>query len=290
MTDPSRRALLAAAPGLALMAAGCPKVDTGKVGKALKQFLPTVRFDKVLLDGINWKKADLRFRFMVDNPAPLKVGLASFSYALALEGINLFEGDNPDGVKLKPEGSAPLVFPFTMRWKALGDLLQKTRGRDELGFVLNGDLGFNTPVGVAPLPYRAAGNVPALRKPKFGLQGIKLLDFKPLQNLARIGIDIDVENLGGSVFSFSGFDYGLSFGGNRVAGGVVERLGQVGADTKERLRLPVDLSLLGVGATVVDALANKSNLATKLNAQLKVGTPFGDIPLSIDETGRLQIS
>jgi hypothetical protein len=290
MFDPSRRSLLSAAPGLALLAAGCPAVDPKKVGKALKQFLPTVRFDKVELGDINWKKADLRFQFLVDNPAPLKVGLASFRYALALEGVPLFEGDNPDGVTLKPEGTAPLVFPFTMKWDALGELLDKTRGRDELGFVLDGDLGFNTPVGVAPLPYRAAGNVPALRKPNFNLQGIKVLDFKPLQNLARIGIDIDVTNLGGSIFSFSGFDYGLSFGGNRVAGGVVERLGQVGADATERLRLPVDLSLLGVGATVIDAISKKSNLATKLDAQLKVGTPFGDIPLSIDETGRLQIS
>ena len=292
MSQPNRRQLLAAAPGLVLFAAGCPKGSggLGQVGKALKQFLPKVRFDRVKLRNINFKKADLTFLFQVDNPAPLKVALSSFSYALSLEGSALFEGDNANGVTLKPEATAPLRFPMTLKWADLSQLLKDTKGKDKLGFGLSGHMGFNTPVGEARLPYDAAGEVPALRRPRFALQDIKLTEFKPMENRARVAINLGVTNLGGSAFSFKGFDYKLKLGGNRVASGVMDILGDVAANSTQRLSLPVDLSLTGVGAGILDAFANKGKVNAQLGAGLMVGTPFGDVPLSIDKTGRVAIS
>lgn len=289
MSQPTRRHLLAAAPGLALLAAGCPKVPGG-VGEALQQFLPKVRFDRVKLRDIDFKKADLTFLFKVDNPAPLKVALSSFSYALALEGSPLFEGANPNGVTLKPEAEAPLKFPMTLNWADLAQLLEATKGKDQLGFGLSGHMGFNTPVGEAKLPYDAGGEIPALRRPRFAFQDIELTEFKPMENRARVGIHLGVTNLGGSVFSFKGFDYKLKLGGNNVASGVLDMLGDVAANSTQRLTLPVDLSLTGVGASILDAFANKGKVNAQLGAGLKVGTPFGDVPLSIDETGRVNIS
>jgi LEA14-like dessication related protein len=287
-SDPSRRHLLAATPGLALFAAGCPKVPDG-VGKAVKKFLPTVKFDRVKLRDIDFDKVDLTFLFNVNNPAPLKVALSSLSYALALEGTQLFEGNKPDGVTLKAAAEAPLKFPMTLRWAELVELFQKIKGRDELDFGLSGKLGFNTPVGEAKLPYDAAGTIPALHRPKFALKGIKLKEFKPLQNRARIAINLGVTNHGGSAFQFKGFDYKLKFGGNQVAKGIVASLGEVAADTTSRLTLPIDLSLTDVGATIIDAFAKKGKLQTQMAAGLLVGTPFGDIPLQIDESGKLDI-
>ena len=292
MSLSTRRQLLTAAPGLALFALGCPRLgskDLEKLGDALKKFLPRVRFDTVKLRDIDFEKADLTFRFQVENPAPLKVALASFSYALSLEDTRLFEGRNPDGVTLKPEASAPLRFPMTLRWAELAQLLEKTRGRDELGFALSGHMGFDTPAGQARLPYDASGTVPALRRPGFALQDIELQEFRPRENRARVAINLGVTNLGGSVFSFQRFDYRLRLGGHDVASGMVGRLGEVAADATQRLTLPVDVSLTGVGASVIDAIASKGRLDTRLEAGLDVGTPFGEVPLRIDESRRLQL-
>jgi LEA14-like dessication related protein len=285
---PSRRHLLASTPGLVLLAAGCPKVPAG-IGKAIKKYLPTVAFNNVKLHHIDFDKVDLSFLFDVNNPAPLKVALSSLSYALALEGTQLFQGDKADGVTLKPEAAAPLNFPMTLRWADLIELFKKIKGRDELDFGLSGHLGFNTPVGEARLPYDAAGAIPALHRPTFALQGIELKEFKPLDNRARIAINLGVTNHGGSVFSFKGFDYKLKLGGNSVASGIVDALGEVKADSTDRLTLPIDLSLTDVGGAIIDAFAKKGRLQTQVSAGLEVGTPFGDIPLSIDESGKLDI-
>jgi LEA14-like dessication related protein len=286
--DPQRRLILAALPGLALMAAGCPK--SGELSKAARKFLPVVRFNKVNLRDINFEKVDLDFLFDVENPAPLKVALSSFQYALALEGQPLFDGKDPDGLKLEAAATTTMPFPFTMRWSDLAELLKATQGKDELGFGLTGALGFNTPVGELELPYKAEGKVPALRRPRFKLEKLRLESFEPLKDKARLAIDMQVSNRGGSTFTFKGFDYKLNLAGNKVADGLVQALGEVGADSQGTLTLPVDLSLSNLGAAVVEAFAGKGKLKARVAAGLKVGTPWGDLPLEIDESEELNIS
>ena len=160
---------------------------------------------------------------------------------------------------------------MTIRWADLAQLLQTTHGRDELGFALSGHMGFQTPAGEARLPYDAGGTVPALRRPRFTLQDIKVEEFRPRENRARVGINLGVTNFGGSTFSFQRFDYRLRFGGNDVASGMVDRLGEVAAEATGRLTLPVDVSLTGVGTSIIDAISRKGRLDARLEAGLEVG-------------------
>jgi len=287
---PTRRALLAASPALALFAAGCPKMTPAQIKAAAKKFLPKVSFDRVKVRDIDFERANLTFLFKVDNPAPLRVALSSFSYALDLEGARAFDGRNPNGVALEPKGSAPLKFPFTLRWKDLTELLKATRGKDRLAFGLAGHMGFDTPVGEAKLPYDAAGDVPALRRPNVRLAGLRVKRLDLPGNRATLGVQMDATNLGGERISFKGFDYDVRLAGERVANGVVERLGDIAGDGTERLELPIDLTLTSLGSGLLTAIKNRGDVQAELGANLKVATPFGDVPLSIDESGRLRVS
>ena len=286
--DPARRLLLAGLPGLALAAAGCPKVPKG-AGKKLKKFLPSVRFDTVKVRQINFDKADLDFVFRVDNPLPLKVGLASLTYALDLEGVDFLSGRDPDGVQLRPEASSPLPIPLTLRWKKALELLEATRGKDRLGFGLSGDLGFSTPAGVAKLPYSAGGTVPALRRPRFRFKGLRLRDLQLAQDRARLALDLGVTNLGGSKIGLHDFSYRFRLGEQRVARGDTGTLASVEADSEQDVALPIDIQLSSLGASVIEALSSRGRVQAGLAADLQVDTPFGRVPLSIDESGRLDV-
>jgi len=288
MTVPTRRFLLAGLPGLALTVAGCPKLPNG-AGKKLKKFLPTVRFDTVNVRSIDFDKADLDFVFQVDNPLPLKVGLASLTYALSLEGVDFLSGKDPDGVKLRAEASSPLPLPLTLRWKKAAELLAATRGKDDLGFGLEGNLGFNTPAGVATLPYRAGGTVPALRRPTFRFAGLRLKDLQLAQDRARLALDLGVTNLGGATIGLHDFKYRFRLGDNNVARGNTGELASVGGDTEKTVALPIDITLSKLGKSVLDALTSRGKIQTGLAADLTVSTPFGKVPLSIDESGKLQV-
>jgi LEA14-like dessication related protein len=288
--DPHRRSLLAAAPGLLLLAAGCPKSgDLQAIGKKLKKFLPSVRFDSVDLKGIDFEAADLHFLFRVDNPAPLKVALSRFSYALDLEGTRFLDGNNPEGLTLEPVASSVLRLPLTLRWKALKDTLDATRGKDQLGFQLGGEMGFRTPAGELPLPYRASGTVPAARRPRFRLDGLRLRDFDLGADRARLELGLLARNLGGSAIGLNAFAYRLQLNQNRVADGRVDTLASVPADTEQRVALPIDLRLSSLGASLLDTLRSRGRVPVRLAADLGVRTPWGELPLSIEEEGSFDL-
>ncbi len=288
MTAPSRRLVLAGLPGVALALAGCPKIPQG-TAKKLKKYLPSVRFDRVKLRSIDFDKADLDFVFQVDNPLPLKVGLASLTYKLALEEVDVLSGRDPDGVQLKAQGSSALPLPLTLRWKKAAELLAATKGKDELGFGLSGKLGFDTPAGVATLPYQAGGTVPALRRPKFRFQGLRLKDLQLAQDRARLALDLGVTNLGGETIGLHDFAYRFKINDKRVAKGATGTLASVAGDTEKTVALPLDITLSNLGAGVIDALRSRGRIDAGLAAELQVATPFGRIPLAISESGRLSV-
>ncbi len=282
----NRRLLLAAVPGLFCTTAGCPKAP--KPGQ-LKKYLPSVAFDTVDVKHIDFDKADLNFIFQVDNPLPLKVGLASLTYKLSLEAVEFLTGRDPDGFQLRPEAKSPLSIPLTLRWQKAVELLQATRGKDQLGFGLAGDLGFQSPIGPLELPYRASGNVPALRRPTFDLKGIRLRDVRLAEDVARVALDIGIRNHGGSVIGIRKFQYRLKLADQRVAQGETPDLGAAVAGEETAVALPIDIRLSSLAAGVVETITQRGNIHAGLAADLEVGTPFGNIPLAIDESGRLAI-
>ena len=82
--------------------------------------------------------------------------------------------------------------------------------------------------------------------------------------------------------------YGLDLGGRRVIDGDLAEL-SVPAGTTELRTVPVQLNLLQLGATVVNAVTQKKPVDVRLNAGLNVDTPLGLIPLDVDETVNLRI-
>ena len=61
----------------------------------LEPFLPKVKFDTLSVRNISFQEANVDFVFSIENPNPVNVKLASFSYALGFEEIPLLSGEVP---------------------------------------------------------------------------------------------------------------------------------------------------------------------------------------------------
>jgi LEA14-like dessication related protein len=254
--------------------------------EALSDFTPKVHFDRLDVNEIDFQHADVDFVFQVDNPNPIDVALADFSYALALEEVPFLEGTNDQGFRLEANGASELGLPLDVVFAEVFDTIDATRGKDLVDFRLAGDLGFDTPAGKVDLPYREEGDFPALRTPTFRFQALRV----PKVNLttAEVEVDIGVDNPQGTTLFFDRFDYGLSLGGIDVADGFVSTFAVEGAE-EGTLTLPISVNLLSVGEVVLDAL-DGDRIDLGLNATMDVDTPFGIVPLAIDETGKLRVS
>jgi LEA14-like dessication related protein len=254
----------------------------------LSQFLPTVSFDGLEIRELTFEQADVDFVFQVDNPNPVRMSLASFDYALELEAVPFLEGDNPDGFTLEPSAGSPLVLPVTLGYADIWNTIQATRGEDVVDFLLSGAMGFDTPAGHVDLPYSEDGDFPALRTPKFSFSDVRVPSFDLLAGTAEVEVDLGVDNELESTLFFENFRYDLTFDDAPVASGLLGSF-DVGGATAGTVTLPITVNLLSVGVGVVDAIVSGGTIDLGLDAAMDVDTPFGIVPLSIDETGAVDL-
>lgn len=286
-----KRLLLTSVLGLSLTGvafAACSNLGT--LGDALEPYTPKLHFKELSLQGIDFQHVDVDFVFQIDNPNPLNVKLATFSYALGFEGVEFLKGVNDDGVALKARGTSELALPVSVRFEDLFKLVGATSGKDEIAFSLAGDFGFNTPLGVARVPYREEGRFPVIHAPDVSLEGLRMGKLDLLGQSATLNLDVGLTNArGGSALTFDAFDYKVELGATQVAAGLVDSIAAAPPDGKQVVTIPINLNLRSLGAAIVAAVTKKSSLDVALGATVKVGTPFGQVPLSIDERGDLAI-
>ncbi len=263
----------------------------GGLGELLSPYAPKIRFEKLDLRGITFQDIDVDFVFAIDNPNPLNVKLDTFSYALGLAGTNLVKGTNTDGIALKSKGTSKMALPLSLKFTDIFKTAKALGGKDEIPFQLSGDFGFNTPAGMAKIPFNEKGNFPVVKPPKVSMKGVRMGKVNLLQQKASMNIDLGFKNeLGGAPISLSGLDYNVKMGGKNIADGLLATLPQVAAGTEQTVTLPINLDLGKVGSNIVSAITKGSAMDIGLGATVQVGTPFGAIPLSIDENGNFRLN
>ncbi len=263
-----------------------PLVLLGTGCEVLGDYMPTVAFERLDVRSVDWQGADADFVFKVSNPNPVEVKLARFDYRLSFADVEWLLGDDPDGLVLGAEGGSELALPVAIEFQSLYELVQATRGLDTIPFGLEGSFGFNTPAGMVDLPYDADGDFPALRTPKFSFKKLRVTELDWTE--ATVGLDLNVDNEHESNLVFENFGYTLKLAGSSVGTGLIPMLGAVEGAETGTLTVPLTIDFLSTGTAIYDALSGNS-VSVGLSASTDVQTPFGPVPLTVDETGRVNI-
>jgi LEA14-like dessication related protein len=268
--------------------AGLLLLTWGAGCEQLEPYEPKVSFDRFDVKDIDFQRIDTDFVFNVDNPDPIDISLSSFSYDLGFEGIDLFNGSDEDGMTLDAVGTSELRLPVGFEWQAAWDTVQATKGEDFVSFFLNGDFGFNTPIGEAKIPYDEDGQFPAVRTPKLTFKKLRVAGID-WTGTAAVKLDFDVENEHASTLIFNNLDYDVALGGQHVGHGLIPQFGSVEGATTKTMTIPIDVNIIDVGSQVWQVLSGNGNLNVGLKATTDVDTPFGVLPLSIDQNGDVNV-
>jgi LEA14-like dessication related protein len=256
---------------------GCSEVEP---------YLPKVTFDRLDVRTVSFEDIGTDFVFRVDNPNPIGVDLAEFSYALDLEAVEFLTGDQEGGMSLEPRGSSELTLPVDLVFAQVFETIQATRGEDVVDFGLEGHFGFNSPLGPVRLPYAEEGGFPALRTPRFApvalrVDGVDLFG-------ADLALDFDVDNDHASTLFFESLDATISLGGEPLLSGLLDDFDVAGATTG-RLTVPLRVDFLSAGLTLLDAVLYGGKVDVGFQAGMDVDTPFGVVPLTVDEQALLDL-
>jgi len=263
---------------------------TKQLGDLLAPYTPKLHFERVAVDKIDFTSISADFVFAVQNPNPISVKLDQFGYSLGLEGVEFLKGRNTDGIQLKSKGDTELSIPVSLAFADIFKLVQNVDGKDDIAFSLAGDFGFNTPVGMATVPFREEGRFPIVRPPTISLKGAKLGEMSVLKGKAVLNVELGFKNdKGGAPVSFKGFDYGVKVAGVAVSTGVLENVPDAPAGQEQVVTLPINLDLLKLGKTLVTALQSKKPVDVGLDAKVTVGTPFGPIPFDVAQAAAFML-
>lgn len=276
------------APLALLVLAACKGVNLGNL-PSLDQFLPKVSFERMEVTGIDFEHVAVDFVLAVDNPNPIGVELASLGWALALDGSPFLDGKGKDRLKIAANGRSSVAIPVSLTYAQLPKAIQSLTGKDGAPYELSTRLGFATPLGEVAVPLRHKGTLPVIKAPQVSFQAIRVGNLDLMRQSATLSVDLGIAHQAGSALKFSGFDYALTLSDKRLVEGTVARLAEVPPGKTQTVTLPITLNLLTAGTSIVQAITSGGQVAVGLDATVKVGTPFGDIPLSIDETGKLRI-
>jgi len=269
-----------------LLLPGCPK---NLELPDLSAYTPKVRFDRVDLGKADWSGVDAEFVLAVDNPNPVGVNLARWSWDLDVAGRDFLEGTDSDGAELEARGESRLAIPARLVFKDLIATAQAARGQAEVPFAVSGDLGFNTPLGVVSVPWKDDGTLPVLQKPKVRVQALRVDKLDLLGGRVDLALDLGVSHQGGGALDLNDVDWTLSLGGTSVADGTAPALASVAAGQEQTVTLPVGLKVVQLGSSVISALKNKTDLPVAFAADASVGTPLGALPLSIRESTTVKV-
>ena len=132
-------------------------------------------------------------------------------------------------------------------------------------------------------------SVAALRTPKFRLGKLRVGRVDVLKGEATVELDLAIDNDHGSTLNFTDLDYTVSLAGRDVADGIVNELGGVDGATERIIAVPLTIDLVQGGAAVINVLTNGGRLDAGLDATVDVDTPFGALPLAVDEQGNVEV-
>lgn len=277
----------------------------------LNGLMPTVAFSGLNVGYVDFEQIESDFLFTVDNPNPIGFSVHDFDYALSFSDIEWASGEDPNGLTLNADNDSELALPIDIVFTDLYDMVQASRGADNLPFGVQGDFGIlldessivldDTEPDVSQsssgdyivnLPYDASGNFPALRKPDFQFRTIEVGELA--LDSANFDLVLDVENDHASNLRFTRFDYALDLGSGALIEGVADNLDELihGVDegnSNKELRIPIRVDTLQTASTLLGLLSGGSVLGVGFEAITDVDTPFGMVELSLDEQGNVTV-
>ena len=255
-------------------------------GIDLSMVTPVVRFDRMDVRSVDFEHIDTDFVFAVDNPNPVGAPVDRFDYSFSLMGVEILYGDDPNGLELVAGGSSEVALPVGLDFANLWDAITATRGEDYVAFGLKGGIGVDTDVGPVDVSFDEGGSFPAVRIPKLTLGTIKLDNFDGT-NL-DFGLNVDVDNDHGSTLDFADVAFDLELAGINVGQGALEETVSVDGASSKTVKLPISINVFDAAEAAADILAGNP-VNVKLDLSSNVDTPFGLLPLHVDQTGNVRI-
>ncbi len=250
---------------LVALTSGC-KALTDLLRSAFRE--PTFGYKSAALADISLGGLSLDTIWGLNNPNSVGISLAEIDYAFQVENKQVVAGAPPMGLQVPANGAVDLHFPANIRFADLAGVVETFLNKDVASWKASGHLGVQTPIGVLKLPISREGSfeVPKVPLVAFGNPRVSNLTLQG----ATIEFPLTVTNRNSYALPVDQVSGALSIGGSNVGTVSTGALGAFAGKGTRTVALPVNVSLFGAGAAVVNAVRGGQQ-QVQFQAQLHSG-------------------
>ncbi len=134
---------------------GC--AGTG-LGSNFKQ--PDLQLEQVLLTGVGLQGGMFDLVVRVENPNPIDLQGVGLKVGFEVEGTKVGDAVLDREFFVPAQGSGTVTVPVRFQWAGLSSAARSALGYGSLPYRIVGDAQFQTPAGVANVPFTRSGTVP----------------------------------------------------------------------------------------------------------------------------------
>jgi LEA14-like dessication related protein len=236
---------------------------------------PTLTFKTASLADLSLGSATINLTYLVENPNPIGLELASVEYAFFVEGKQVVAGKPPAGLRIPADGQAEVVLPANVRFMDIVPVLETFLTKDQASYTARGALGVDTPIGVVSLPFEKEGSFDVPKLPAVEFQAPRVT--RITLTSATIEVPLTVTNRNGFPLPIGGLSGDITLAGARVGSLSTGDLGMIDARAARPVALPLTIHFAQAAAAAAAIQGGSTTLA--FNGTLQSG-PIS-LPLSI---------
>ncbi len=268
-----RTARVAACSALiALVLTGCETLR-----EILEVEAPTAEVDSVRIESLSFTDVGLIAEIGVENPNPIGISLAGFSYTVDLEGERILEGDQPQGLAIESFDRSVVLLPVGLNYESILESVRSLRGQTEARYEIGVELRFDLPIlGPITIPVNTEGSIPIVRPPSVRIAGLTL-DSIGIRG-ASLSLTVAVENPNSFGVGLDALEYSFAVQDREWAGGGLSRSTSVRPESTQELTFDFALSFSEFGRTVRDLLLGESSIDYAFTALAEIDPDFDLLP------------
>lgn len=240
---------------------------------------PTVAYSDVSVQSLSFDGVTLLFDFDVTNPNSVDVTADQYSYEFFINDNLFLEGQEPEEVTVKKQGSSVVQVPVAFTFTELAETFRSVLRQDDLSYRLATEVMFDMPViGSQIVPVEASGTFPIPKIPRieFGDLEVKNISLSG----AEVEVVFDVSNPNDFAIRLSDAAYQLEVNGREWLDTTLGRDIEVAGSETQTINIPIRLSSSQMGSALLDILSGNQNFEYRLTGNAEVSAMIRDFPLS----------
>lgn len=230
---------------------------------------PTLEYNRMSIQSIDFNRAVLQFHFDVNNPNPVDITADRYSYEFFINDNSFLSGTEDRNLRISRESVSTLSVPVTLNFSEMLNTFSSLIGSEVFAYRINTEVQFDIPgLGVQRLPVNAAGELPIPRIPRIEFGGFDV------KNLSLAGAEMEVAfritNPNSFGISMSNAAYILQVNGRQWLDTRLDDAIRLGASESDTIRIPIRLNSAQMGSVLLEMMAGTTTFNYGLNGSADI--------------------